>query len=113
MTTGNAVSGNALVGNVVLFGRMLRRAGLSVDSDQTRRFADVLALLGFDRRGDVKAAGRAGFRGGRDEGALFHVAFDLFLGPRTALRAASRGPPRAPPEVRAPSDGASLPRRPA
>ena len=56
MTSANVVSGNALIGNVVLFGRALRRAGLSVDADQTRRFADVLALLGFDRRGDVKAA---------------------------------------------------------
>src|SRR5207248_1344921 len=40
---------------------MLRRAGLFIDSVQTRRFAEVLALLGFERRDDVKAAGRAVF----------------------------------------------------
>src|SRR2546425_8137376 len=91
MTTGNAVSGNALVGNVVLFGRMLRRAGLSVDSDQTRRFADVLALLGFDRRGDVKAAGRAGFVRGRDERAVYDVAVDLFWRPSTGRGGIGRG----------------------
>src|SRR3989441_9021867 len=60
---------------------------------QTRRFADVLALLGFDRRGDVKAAGRAGFVRGGDERAVYDVAFDLFLRPSTARRAPSRAPP--------------------
>jgi uncharacterized protein with von Willebrand factor type A (vWA) domain len=94
MTTGNAVSGNALVGNVVLFGRMLRRAGLSVDSDQTRRFADVLALLGFDRRDDVKAAGRAVFVRRRDERAVYDAAFDLFWRPSTARGAVSSALPR-------------------
>src|SRR5438128_245978 len=94
MTTGNAVSGNALVGNVVLFGRMLRRAGLSVDADQTRRFADVLALLGFDRRGDVKAAGRAVFVRRREDRAVYDAAFDLFWRPSTARGAVSSALPR-------------------
>src|SRR6266496_631571 len=94
MTTGNAVSGNLLVGNVVLFGRMLRRAGLSVDADQTRRFADVLALLGFDHRGDVKAAGRAVFVRRRDERAVYDAAFDLFWRPSTARGAVSSALPR-------------------
>jgi len=85
MTSGNAVSGNALIGNVVLFGRALRRAGLSVDADQTRRFADVLALLGFDRRGDVKAAGRTVFVRRREERALYDAAFDLFWRRSTAM----------------------------
>src|SRR5437870_6430483 len=89
MTTGNAVPGNALIGNVVLFGRMLRRAGLSVDSDQTRRFVDVLALLGFDRPGDVKAAGRAVFVRRREERAVYDAAFDLFWRRGTALGGAS------------------------
>src|SRR5437867_3025114 len=94
MTTGNAVSGNALVGNVVLFGRMLRRAGLSVDSEQTRRFADVLALLGFDRRGDVKAGGRAVFVRRREDRAVYDAAFDLFWRPSTARGAVSSALPR-------------------
>ena len=93
MTSGNAVSGNALFGNVVLFGRMLRRAGLSVDADQTRRFAEVLGLLGFDRRGDVKAAGRAVFVRRREELAVYDAAFDLFWR-RTAPGGASEALPR-------------------
>ncbi len=94
MTTGNAVSGNVLVANVVLFGRMLRRAGLSVDADQTRRFADVLALLGFDRRDDVKAAGRAVLVRRRDERAVYDAAFDLFWRPSTARGGVSSALPR-------------------
>ncbi|PYP37681.1 MAG: hypothetical protein DMD46_04180 [Gemmatimonadetes bacterium] len=94
MTSGNAVSGNALIGNVVLFGRALRRAGLSVDADQTRRFADVLALLGFDRRGDVKAAGRTVFVRRREERALYDAAFDLFWRRSTAMGRPSGDLPR-------------------
>jgi len=94
MTSANAVSGNALIGNVVLFGRALRRAGLSVDADQTRRFADVLALLGFDRRGDVKAAGRTVFVRRREERALYDAAFDLFWRRSTAMGRPSGDLPR-------------------
>src|SRR5438094_7809135 len=94
MTRGNAVSGNALVGNVVLFGRMLRRAGLSIDSAQTRRFAEVLALLGFDRRGDVKAGGRAVFVRRREERPVYDAAFDVFWRASTARGAVSAALPR-------------------
>src|SRR5205809_539946 len=94
MTSGNAVSGNALIGNVVLFGRALRRAGLSVDADQTRRFADVLALLGFDRRGDVKAAGRTVLARGREADARLGAAFDVFGRRGTAMGRPSGDLPR-------------------
>jgi hypothetical protein len=94
MTSGNADSGTVLIGNVVLFGRMLKHAGLSIDADQTRRFADVLALLGFDRRGDVKAAGRAVFVRRREERAVYDAAFDLFWRRGTALGASSGDLPR-------------------
>jgi hypothetical protein len=94
MTPGPAVFGDALIGNVVLFGRMLRRAGLSVDTDQTRRFADVLGLLGFDRRDDVRAAGRAVFVRRREERAVYDAAFDLFWRRSTALGGASSDLPR-------------------
>ena len=40
MTDGLAVSGDALAANVVLFGRVLRRAGLSADADQSPQFPD-------------------------------------------------------------------------
>src|SRR2546430_17243485 len=96
MTTGNADSGNALVGNVVLFGRMLRRAGLSVDSDQTRRFVDVLALLGFDRRGDGKAAGGGGFLRGRRQPAGDEGGVRLLLRPHPPPGPPRRAPPPPP-----------------
>lgn len=83
-----------LAGNIVLFGRMLRRAGLSIDADQTRRFADVVALLGVDRRGDVKAAGRAVFVRRREERAVYDAAFDLFWRRSTTLDGATDRLPR-------------------
>lgn len=92
--TGNAPSGDPLIGNVVLFGRMLRRAGLSVDTEQTRRFADVLGLLGFDRRGDVKAAGRAVFVRRREERPAYDAAFDLFWRRSTTTGGGSADLPR-------------------
>jgi uncharacterized protein with von Willebrand factor type A (vWA) domain len=95
---------NALIGNIVLFGRMLRRAALSVDADQTRRFADVLALLGFDRRDDVKAAGRAVFVRRREERAVYDAAFDLFWRPSTARGAVSTALPRLRQKERSPTD---------
>jgi len=104
VTAGVAVSGNALIGNVVWFGRMLRRAGLSIDSDQTRRFADVLMLLGFDRRGDVKAAGRAVFVRRREERAVYDAAFDLFWRASTVRGAGSAALPRLRQRERAPGD---------
>ena len=94
MSSGNALPGNALIGNVVLFGRLLRRAGLSIDADQTRRFADVLGLLGFDRRGDVKAAGRAVFVRRREERHVYDAAFDLFWRRGTGLGGPSSDLPR-------------------
>ncbi len=104
MTHGLAVRGDALAANVVLFGRVLRRAGLSADADQTRRFAQVLALLGVERRGDVKAAGRAVFVRRPEERATYDVAFELFWrrsalagGASAALpRIRQRREPRAP-----------------
>src|SRR2546430_5135426 len=94
MTTGNAVSGNALVGSSFLVGRPRRRAGLPAAAHRPRRFADVLALLGFDRRGDVKAAGRAVFVRRREDRAVYDAAFDLFWRPSTARGAVSSALPR-------------------
>jgi len=94
MTEGLAVRGDALTANLVLFGRMLRRAGLSADADQTHRFARVLALLGVERRGDVKAAGRAVFVRRREERATYDAAFDLFWRRSTVAGGASEALPR-------------------
>ncbi len=63
---------------MVRFGRLLRRAGLDVESGQTATFARSLTLLGFGRRADVRAAGRAIFVRRREEARLYEAAFDLF-----------------------------------
>jgi uncharacterized protein with von Willebrand factor type A (vWA) domain len=104
MTGEPEVRGDALVANVVLFGRMLRRAGLAVEADQTRRFARVLALLGFDHRADVKAAGRTIFVRRREERATYDAAFDLFWRRGTVLGGVSEELPRLRQEHRAPAD---------
>jgi len=67
-----------LLANVTRFGRLLRRAGLDVDSGQTATFLRALTLLGFDRRADVRAAGRAIFVRRREDGRFYEAAFDLF-----------------------------------
>jgi uncharacterized protein with von Willebrand factor type A (vWA) domain len=74
----NGVSGAVLAEQMVVFGRLLRRAGLVVDPDVTRQFALALTHLGVARKSDVKAAGRALFTRRREERPLFDVAFELF-----------------------------------
>jgi uncharacterized protein with von Willebrand factor type A (vWA) domain len=73
-----AVDGQVLMANVVRFGRLLRRAGLETDGGQTAGFLQALALLGFDHRADVRAAGRALFVRRREDIRLYEAAFDLF-----------------------------------
>ena len=73
-----AVDGEVLLANVARFGRLLRRAGIGADSGQTATFLQALALLGFDRRADVRAAGRAIFVRRREDVRLYEAAFDLF-----------------------------------
>src|SRR3989442_514956 len=71
------VDGQVLLANVTRFGRLLRRAGMDVDSGQTATFARALTLLGLDRRADVRAAGRAIFVRRREDGRFYEAAFDL------------------------------------
>lgn len=73
-----AVDGGVLVANAIDFGRLLRRAGIGADAGSTRDFLRALALIGFDRRDEVKAAGRAVFVRRHDEIAIYDAAFDLF-----------------------------------
>jgi uncharacterized protein len=72
------VDGAALAANCVQFGRLLRRAGLAVDAEQTRTFTRSLALVGVERKRDVKAAGRAVYTRRREDGPIFDEAFELF-----------------------------------
>jgi len=73
-----AVDGIVFTANVARFARVLRRAGLDVEPGQTSTFLRALALLGFDRRGDVRSAGRAIFVRRREDGPIYDAAFDLF-----------------------------------
>jgi uncharacterized protein with von Willebrand factor type A (vWA) domain len=84
VTAPESVSGIALAINCVLFGRLLRRAGLPVDAEQTRSFARVLGMIGLDRKQDVKAAGRLLYVRRRDDRAVYDEAFELFWRRRVA-----------------------------
>jgi uncharacterized protein with von Willebrand factor type A (vWA) domain len=88
------VDGEILLANVARFGRLLRRAGIGVDSGQIATFARALSLLGFSRRGDVRAAGRAIFVRRREHGRLYEAAFDLFWRRRTGPSDMSERLPR-------------------
>jgi uncharacterized protein with von Willebrand factor type A (vWA) domain len=72
------VRGDVLLANVSRFGRLLRRAGMDVDSGQTATFARALTLLGLGCRTDVRAAGRAIFVRRFEDVRLYEAAFDLF-----------------------------------
>jgi uncharacterized protein len=72
------VKGDILTANVLEFARLLRRAGLVTDTGQTATFLRTITLIGFDRRSDVRAAGRAIFVRRREDRRLYDAAFDLF-----------------------------------
>jgi uncharacterized protein len=86
------VRGEVLLANVARFGRLLRRAGLGADSGQTATFLQALALLGFERRADVRAAGRAIFVRRREDVRLYEAAFDLFWRRRSGSGISDRLP---------------------
>lgn len=72
------VDGAVLTANVLRFARLLRRAGIEADSGETATFLRAMALLGFDRRDDVRSAGRSIFVRRREDRRLYDAAFDLF-----------------------------------
>jgi uncharacterized protein with von Willebrand factor type A (vWA) domain len=72
------VDGVALVANCVRFGRLLRRAGLHVDPEQTRSFTSALGWLDLSRKADVHAVGRVIYVRRREDLATFDEAFERF-----------------------------------
>jgi len=72
------VPSDTLAANAVLFGRLLRRAGLAVDPGQTRLFVRALLLLGFRRKADIKTAGRTIYVRRCEDRATYDRAFELF-----------------------------------
>lgn len=69
---------DTLAANAVLFGRLLRRAGLAVDPGKTRLFLRALALLGLGRKADIKTAGRTVYVHRCEDRATYDAAFELF-----------------------------------
>lgn len=72
------IDGEALAANCIAFGRLLRRAGLPVDPEQTRSFTRALGLVGVGRKADVRSAGRILFVRRREDRPVFDEAFELF-----------------------------------
>jgi len=72
------VSGGALAEAILAFGRELRAAGLSADMAAVLDFARAAAIVGMDRRADVRAAGAALFVRRREEIAPYQAAFARF-----------------------------------
>jgi uncharacterized protein with von Willebrand factor type A (vWA) domain len=72
------VPSETLAANAVLFGRLLRRAGLAVDPGQTRLFIGALLALGVSRKTDIKAAGRTIYVRRCEDRATYDAAFELF-----------------------------------
>ncbi len=67
-----------LLANLVAFGRLLRRMGLTIEPGQTRLFADGLAAVGISSPMLARAVGRAVYVRRREDLPLFDHAFALF-----------------------------------
>jgi len=79
MPTPSALAeGEILTANILQFARLLRRAGLELNTGQTTTFLRAMQVIGLDRRSDVRAAGRAIFIRRREDQELYDAAFDLF-----------------------------------
>jgi len=64
--------------NLVAFGRLLKRLGLQVSPGSTETFAAAIEALQFDRKAEIRAAGRAIYTRRREDRDLFDRAFALF-----------------------------------
>ena len=67
-----------LVANIILFGRVLRAAGLKTTPAQIALFIDALGHVGLHSREDVREAGRAILTSRPEHGAVFDAVFDQF-----------------------------------
>jgi uncharacterized protein with von Willebrand factor type A (vWA) domain len=71
-------TGGRLLGNLLLFGRLLRGLGLDVDHARLTGLARALAHLDIGRKADVHHAARALLLHRREDQALFDAAFEAF-----------------------------------
>jgi uncharacterized protein with von Willebrand factor type A (vWA) domain len=70
--------------NVLMFGRVLRRAGLDVHHGRMLDATAALTWIDIGRKSDVKAALRSLLVHRHEDLATFDAAFDLFFQPRRA-----------------------------
>ena len=75
---GGEERGGALLSNLVVFARLLRRAGLDVPPARVPDAAMAIGWVGVRTRGDLQSALRAVFVHRREDLATFDTAFDLF-----------------------------------
>lgn len=94
------------VANLLLFGRVLRRAGVEVHHSRLVDAVPALEWIGIDRREDVRATLGALLVHRQEDIARFHAAFDAFFQPRES---SVSDRPRTAPSGRAP--GAAQPVR--
>ncbi len=90
------VSGLALLGSAVGFGRELRAAGLSGDLTSAMDFARSLTLVDIGDRGQVRAAGAACFVRRRDELPIYHGVFNRWWRARANPGFVPEGPTWSP-----------------
>ncbi len=75
--TSEASHGN-LLHNIVLFARVLRRAGIEVSATQVHAFAHACRYIDLGKRSEMKDAARCILVGRRQDLPIFDRAFDLF-----------------------------------
>ncbi|NBV88313.1 MAG: hypothetical protein EBR88_02185, partial [Betaproteobacteria bacterium] len=103
---GDARSGK-LPENLLGFGRMLRRAGLPIDSSRMTLAVRAVELVGVERRGDLKAALETVLVSRSQDREVFDQLFEaLFRNPELAKQLMSQLLPKAqgqtPPTARKP-----------
>lgn len=75
------MTSDALLRNLLLFGRVLRRSGLNVHPGRMLDAVGALEAMGLTNRPDVRAGLRALFAHRHEDLAAFDAAFDLFWRP--------------------------------
>lgn len=88
------VAASALLRNLVVFGRFLRRAGLRVDPARQIELARALSLIDLGRREDFREAARAVVVTRREDNPLFDRAFEAFWRRVRGERSTDGGVPR-------------------
>jgi uncharacterized protein with von Willebrand factor type A (vWA) domain len=79
LSTQPAISPEKLVHNVLVFGRLLRSAGMPMTAGREMELLGALALVDLRERDRVYQASRAMLVSHRDHGPIFDRAFELFF----------------------------------